>query len=113
MKSLKKLLPFLEEAELEDLLGKVLASENYRYQDVELRNLLVFLDQSKVDELFIEELKKKHDVTMFLPFVNHETLKNIVELYCTNKLEYEIDVSKFAPFLDADDIKLLYRHFNN
>lgn len=111
MESMKKLLPFLTNEELDDLLKKVLASPSYIYKDVTLKDLLVFLPTKDIDELYLNELKKGNDATYFLPFVSHETLKNIVELYCNDKLEYKIDVYKLAPFLDQDDIKLLYNYF--
>lgn len=112
MESMKKLLPFLNDLELNDLLKKVLESPSYIYKDVTLKDLLVFLPSKDIDELFINELKKGNDANYFLPFVSHETLKNLVELYCNDKLDYKIDIYKMAPFLEEEDIKLLYAYFS-
>jgi len=110
MESLKKLLPFLTEKELNELLEKILQSPNQEFKDVKLKDLLVFLNPESIDNLFLDQLKKGQDVTYILPFVGHETLKNIVELYCNSKLDYEIDINKLAMFLTPEDISLLYQY---
>jgi hypothetical protein len=112
MESLKRLIPFLNEEELNDLLIKILSSKEKCYKDTELKDLLPFLKSESIDNLFIDSLKKGEEVNYFLPFVSHETLKNIVELYCANKLDYEIDVNKLALYLDKDDIALLYKYLS-
>ena len=101
MTNLKKLIPFLGKTELNDLLNKVLASPNQVYKDVELKDLLCFLENDAIDNLFIEQLKT---------FVSDETLKNIVNLYCNDKLDYAVDIKKFALYLDDDDVKMLYNY---
>ena len=110
MESLKKLITFLDDNELKDLLTKVLTSEGNRYKDVELKDLFAYLPITSIDEIFLERLKKGEEITYFLPFVSHETLKNLVELYCNDKLDYSLDINKIALFLDKDDISLLYQH---
>lgn len=110
MTNLKKLIPFLGKTELNDLLNKVLASPNQVFKDVELKDLLCFLENDAIDNLFIEQLKRGQNVDCFYPFVSDETLKNIVNLYCNDKLDYAIDIKKFALYLDDDDVKMLYNY---
>ena len=109
MSILKKIIPFLNEEELDDLLTKVLNSENLVYEDITLKNILPYLNEEDLDQIFVNQLKAGKDIKIFLPFVSQQTLKNIVELYCFDKLDYEIDVSLFANYLDDDSISLLYK----
>lgn len=109
MSSLKRLIPFLNDEELNDLLNKVLTSENHVYQDITLKNILPYLNEEDLDQIFVNKLKVGEDIKNFLPFVSQQTLKNIVELYCFDKLGYEIDVSQFANYLDDESINLLYK----
>lgn len=109
MFSLKKLIPFLNREELLDLLNKVLSSDNLVYQDVRIKNILPFMDEEDMDQLFVNLLKENKEITDFLPFVSKQTLTNIIELYCLDKLTYNIDINKFIPYLDEESISLLYK----
>ena len=109
MNSLKKLLPFLKDEELFNLLNKVLSSENLIYQDVKLRNILPFLDEEDLDQTFVSLLKEGREILEFLPFVSQQTLKNIVELYCLDRLDYKININQFIPYIDEDSITMLYK----
>ncbi len=109
MFSFKKLIPFLNREELLDLLNKVLSSDNLVYQDVRIKNILPFMDEEDIDQIFVNLLKENKDITYFLPFVGKQTLTNIIELYCLDKLTYNIDINKFIPYLDEESISLLYK----
>ncbi len=113
MVSLKKLIPFLKRDELLDLLEKVLSSEDLVYQDIRIRNILPFLDEDDLDQLFVNLLKENKDIAEFLPFVSKQTIKNIIELYCFDKLEYKVDINKFIPYIDEESITLLYKKLTN
>ena len=113
MGSLKKLIPFLNRKELIDLLNKVLASKDLIYQEIKMKNILPFLEEEDIDQLFVNLLKDNRDITEFLPFVGKQTLKNIIELYCFDKLNYTIDINKFIPYIDEESISLLYKKLTN
>ena len=109
MTALKKLIPFLNEDDLKDLLNKVLSSIDEIYQDIKLKDLLPFLNDENIDNLFVERLRENKDIDSFLPFVSKQTLKNIVELYCNDRLNYEIDILKLKLYLDEDEISKIYK----
>lgn len=111
MQELKKILPVLDKKELEDLFQKVLSSDNLIYREIELKDILIYLDNEEIDNLFVDLLKQGKDVNAFYPFVSDETYKNIIELYCADKLPYQIDVKKMSLFLNKDSISLLYKYY--
>ena len=59
MSNLKRLLPFLNNKDLIDLMDKILISDDLTYQDIRLRNVLPFLDEENLDQTFINLLKKE------------------------------------------------------
>lgn len=107
MSDLKRLLPFLNNKDLIDLMDKILISDDLTYQDIRLRNVLPFLDEENLDQTFINLLKGGRTITEFLPFVSQQTLKNLIELHCYNKLNYELNINLIIPYLDGDSMSFL------
>lgn len=137
IKSLKSILPFLDDEDLEELALKCLENEERTFKDISLKTLLPFLDEDFIyDKLFKHELKENKDVTyMFpfidddayddyvlnsiknnnfdekiysmLPFLDEDTLSKIVKAYLDD--EIDIDINRLYPYLDDDDIKKIFK----
>lgn len=111
MNQLLKLLPFLKKEQLEDLLKKVMSNEDHVYKGISVKDILVYLPQEKIDELFLDDLHNSKEINFYFPFVSKKTLENIVELICIEQFPYKIDFNILAMFLDDEQIKQLYTYF--
>lgn len=105
--NLKKMLPMLEDEQLNELVDRVLNSETKEYKGVSLNNILPFLSDEKVDEILYLLITKKESVRTLLPFVSEETLHDVVEKALNDELEIDLDV--FYPFLSDEDIQLIFK----
>lgn len=131
-----KLLPFLEDEELEELANKIINSETNEFKGVRIGNLLPFLDEDFIGQLAklcVQEGKSYHEFLPFLddddvddillkvavehplrhefysllPFASSDALSKLLDLIL--KKESEVDVNKIYPFLDEDDISKLFK----
>ena len=133
--NLKKIIPFLDDDDLKELIEKILASDNQEYNGISIEELLPFLDEEDVDkmllnysdneknyrmilpfaseekigELFLKRIEQKKPIKDLLPFVNDSTLHDLV-VKLLNGQEMEVDFDDIYPFLDDEDIKLVFSH---
>ncbi len=132
--NIKKMLPFLEEEDLKDLAKKIKESPDRTYKGVSLNEVLPFVDDDLVDDLFKDAVEKNEDFNQYLPFVSDEVIDEMfikavkenkkysaflpfVSDECLSKLvdayiqgTFTMDIDKIYPFLDDDDIRKLFRH---
>jgi len=100
---IKRMLPFLEDEELEELAKKIQKSPSGEYQGLTLSNLLPFLDDDVVDEMFILELRAGHDVHKFLPFVSDEILSSATNEFIQGKIT-SFPLKQALPFMEDEDV---------
>ncbi|MFA6587124.1 MAG: hypothetical protein WCR16_03090 [Bacilli bacterium] len=134
--NLKKLLPFLEEEDLEELADKILSSQEDNYEGITLEMLLPFLDDDYVSEackkdyqkgksivkylpfmddddvddaFFIALKENRPDLVSFLPFVSEDAVDKAVELIKDGKAQVdEAFLGKLLPFMDDDAVDDLF-----
>lgn len=134
--NLKKMIPFLEDEELEELANKIIESETKEFKGVTINDLLPFLDydyigkivksldisdarvtsylpfmdDNDIDELVLKAAKISPLPSSFysmLPFASDECLDEVVKLIDLN--ESEVDIDKLYPFLSDEGIKTLFK----
>lgn len=133
--NLKKIIPFLDDEDLKDLIGKVLESENQEYNGVTVDNLLPFLDDEDVDQLLQKYSDDGKDYTRLLPFASdkkisslfitrieqHKSIKDLLPFVDDSALhelviklvqgeEIDINFDEILPFLEDEDIKLVFKY---
>lgn len=104
------MLPFLEDEELALLAKKIMESDTGEYKGVSLDEVLPFLDEDVVDEAFLYQVQKGQDYRSLLPFVSEEALHKLAVKYVRDELIVDIDMDELYPFMDDDDIRLIFRH---
>lgn len=108
--NIKKMLPFLDDEDLEELANRILDSDENEFKGVTISEVLPFLDDDVVDKMFFKAILNNKDYKKFLPFVSEEALHTLVVKYFNGEIE-NIDVDEIYPFLDEDDIKYIFRKF--
>lgn len=105
--SLKKMLPILDDEQLEELTSILLEAENKKYKDISLKDLLPFIDDSVIDKVLFTLMQRQEEYTYVLPFVSDETMHNLTLKIISG--EIDIDLDPLYPFLSDKDIKLLFK----
>jgi len=99
--NIKKMLPFLEEDELNELAKKVTSSPDGVYEGVKVEDLLPFMDEDDLGARMLEEAKAGRDISAFATFVDEDAFWPLVKL-----IEQGQEVKGLAtvlPFLDEDE----------
>ncbi|MCI2068501.1 MAG: hypothetical protein LKJ88_02880 [Bacilli bacterium] len=104
--SVKSMLPFLDEEDLELLAQRIMESPTQMIDNVRLENLYPFLDDDYLGTLLSQFLEKGLDITKLLPFVDDDDLSKLVDQIISGK-GTNVNLNKLLPFLDDDDIKKL------
>ena len=105
--SLKKMLPLLENEQLEELTTVLLETENKQYKDVRLRDVLPFIGDSTIDKVLFTLIERQEEYQYVLPFVSNQTLQQLVEKGIQG--EIDIDFDQIYPFLSNEDIGFLFQ----
>lgn len=103
-RNLKKMLPFLDDEQLEELARKI-QDNNGEYKGLRLEALLPFLDDDYVDQLFLSRLEKGEDACSFAPFVSDEVFDEMVKGCIAGRIS--VNLTKYLPFMDDDTIELI------
>jgi hypothetical protein len=101
MNNIKKMLPFLEEEQLEELAQKI-EENNGEYKELRLETLLPFLDDDYVNQLFLSRIQQGKPAHTLAPFVSDKVMDKMVDDCIEGRLS--TDLSKLLPFLDEDTI---------
>ena len=72
------------------------------------KELLPFDDDDDIDEVLCALMEKGMDVTSFLPFVSEDALHDVTQSYIDGKISQFPE--SFLPFMDEDDIRLLFQY---
>lgn len=104
-KEILSMLPFLDEEGVRKIAR---AAEN---GDIDLFffELLPFMDEEDIDRLCLSAIKKKENYSEIVPYASDRLLHQIVSEYISGELD--IDMDKFYPYLDDEDIRRIFRHF--
>lgn len=103
---LLKILPFLEEEELKQMVNSILEDNEY-FKDIKLAVIFPFLEEEDCDKLFRNELKKgSKQIQSLIPFVSETLLSEVVDDYLNGKVQIDMDI--FYPFLKMEDIKKIF-----
>ena len=78
-------------------------------ENIVLTDVMPFLSQKLVDELFLSQADGKMNVAA-LPFVSEEALHKLVLQYAENP-EMDMNVDELYPFLSDKDISLLFKTY--
>lgn len=134
--NLKRMIPFLDDEELELLVDKILESEEGIYKNVTIKDLLPFLDEDLVEKAFKSDSNKNKDVSFYFPFLDDEFYDDIVSKMLENKKidekfysylpylseeilskvvdsylkdEIDLDINRVYPFLSDEDMRKIFR----
>lgn len=98
-----KLLPFMDQEDLSELVKKIKSKE---VTGVNLVHLYPFLEETEIDELVDELVKEgaKKDIYRALPFMSKERLNRLYDEVKDGKVP-EFKEEALLPFLGKDKIK--------
>lgn len=107
LKNPKRYLPFLEEEDVSKIAVKVVENGG-EYQGLTLANLLPFLDDDEIDDLFLQALKKGDiHISEMAPFVSEEALHKAVMMFVQGEID-EHSIDAIYPYLEDEDIHVLF-----
>lgn len=72
-----KMLPFLSNKELEELLEKIINSENFEYEGLKLHYLFPFLEEKSIGNVFDTLLEKGYQTRLMYPFLSESKIDEI------------------------------------
>lgn len=107
---LKAALPFMEDDDVALIAKKCLESSGEDFMGVSFKELMPFLDDDVIGEIFLKRVKEGGNYQELLPFVDDDVLSKMVDDYVKGDCKAEIDMDKIYPFLDEDDIKKLFKY---
>lgn len=108
--NIKKLIPFLDEEDLNELADKILESEEGSFDGVKIGDILSFLEDEKVDEIFLRQVKEHKDYQAYLPFVSDECMDRLTEDYINGEIG-DFDIESVFPYMEDDNIKKVFRAY--
>ncbi len=103
--NLPPLYPFMEEDCLQEIYKMAQSGE---LKDINISSLYPFIDDDYLDEIFLKQVKEGKDYVEMAPFVSEECLHKIAEDYVNG--DTIIDINCLYPFMDSDDIKMIFKH---
>lgn len=107
---MKKVIPFLDEDDVFLIIKKIIENGGDEYRGVKLDDVLPFADDEAIGELFKKKIKEGILDETLLPYVDEDCLHEIVKEYCNDE-NSTLDIDKIYPFLDEEDINLLFRSY--
>ena len=111
-KKLAKLLPFLDDESIHELVEKIL-SEEESTKGLDINLILPYLSEEDADRLLIRELldgETKIRINKIAPFVSDECMRKIADLYIEGKIPSNIRFEDLLPFLDEASIKKIFQY---
>lgn len=102
-------LPLMDEEEVDKLCDR-LAKEPQLQEKINLTELYPFASEEYVDKLFLSQVAQGKVDSAALSFVSEDCLHELVLQFAENP-NLDIDFDVVYPFLDSDDISLLFRAY--
>lgn len=106
---IKKMLPFLEDEQINKLLEK--CEVDGEYKGITIEQLFPFLSDEKIDELFRKYAFEGKNISKIIPFVSDEAMHKIVDDYIAGNSS--VDINQVLPMLEEDDVKKLFDYEMN
>lgn len=111
---ISEILPYLDDAQLHEIvLSIVNDAENSEYKNLDLEELLPFLNEKDTDLLFVEGISNHNSKIKpvdLAPFVSENALTVFVDEYLKGNYQ-DVDIDDLYPFMKSSDIKRLFIHF--
>jgi hypothetical protein len=101
--TLKTMIPFLDEEEVDELTEKIAASPDGEFQGVRMDEVLPFASEEGVDRMMLSLAKIGKNVAPCFPFASDEGLSQLVELIAKGDAK-GIALEELLPFIDGDDV---------
>lgn len=98
--NIKNMIPFLDDEELNMLADKIISGGTGEYKGIKMSDIMPFLDEDKVDELFMNALELGISSEAYAPFVSDDVWEKVIKLYPEKKF----DIRKFYPFMNEEDV---------
>lgn len=111
-KKLAKILPFLDEESIHELVNKILADDEST-KDLDLVKIFPYLSSEDAGKILIRVLKDGNtdvNIERLAPFVSQESLREIVDMYINGELDSNISFENLLPFLDNESIKKIFEY---
>ena len=113
-RKIKKILPFLDEEDLKEIVEAILAKDE-KYEFLPLDILFPYLNEEDCDRLFLmalddEDMKNKIDIQKLVPFVSEECMDKFVDLYVQGKYK-NINIDELYPFMNNKSIKKIFSYY--
>ena len=108
-KKILEILPFLDENYLMELAVKIISNDS-KYDKLQLKDLVCFMNPSNIDKIFFSLLTNKDErYKEIIPFISNGALSKITHLYIDRRCKF-IDMNTIYPFLSNEDIKLVFEY---
>ena len=113
-RKIKKILPFLDEEDLKEIVEAILAKDE-KYEFLPLDILFPYLNEEDCDRLFMmalddEDMKNKIDIQKLVPFVSEECMDKFVDLYVQGKYK-NVNIDELYPFMNNKSIKKIFSYY--
>ena len=111
-KKLAKILPFLDEESIHELVEKIL-NDDESTKDLDLVKIFPFLTSEDAGKVLVRALKDGNtnvNIERLAPFVSKEALREVVDMYINGELDDSITFESLLPFLDNDSIKKIFEY---
>lgn len=103
-------LPFLAESDIALLVNKFKETGTNEFKGLYLEELFPFASDVYIDELFMEKFLHGDIDESLIPFVSDKCWHELVVKYCEDE-ESELDIDAIYPFLDKEDLNLLFKTY--
>ena len=113
-RKIKKILPFLDEEDLKEIVEAILAKDE-KYEFLPLDILFPYLNEEDCDRLFLMalddvDMKNKIDIQKLVPFVSEECMDKFVDLYVQGKYK-NVNIDELYPFMNNKSIKKIFSYY--
>lgn len=113
-RKIKKILPFLDEEDLKEIVEAILAKDE-KYEFLPLDILFPYLNEEDCDRLFLmalddEDMKNKIDIQKLVPFVSEECMDKFVDLYVQGKYK-NVNIDELYPYMNNKSIKKIFSYY--
>lgn len=114
IKKLIKILPFLNEEDLKEIVEGVL-SKDEKYASLPLDILFPYLNDEDCDRLFImaledDDYKDKININKLAPFVSEECMDKFVDLFIEGKYK-NVNIDELYPFMNNKTVKKVFDYY--
>lgn len=113
-RKIKKILPFLDEEDLKEIVEAILAKDE-KYEFLPLDILFPYLNEEDCDRLFLMalddvDMKNKIDIQKLVPFVSEECMDKFVDLYVQGKYK-NVNIDELYPYMNNKSIKKIFSYY--